>query len=209
MAGRLTICNMAVETGAKAGLCRADRETVKYLAAFGIRAEEQVPESPHYVKEILLDLSGLVPLVATGHRVDHVQEVAVLAGQPLDQVFVGTCTNGRYEDLLRFSRIVKGRQVKVRTIVVPASRLVLERITAEGILGTWSGQAASWARPAAAPAWGPIWGCWARGDLPLHGEPELYQPDGCRGEILLSSVATAAASALAGELTVPEVADGR
>jgi len=210
MAGRLTICNMAVETGAKAGLCRADRETLKYLAAFGIQAEEQVPESPHYVKEIPLDLSGLVPLVATDHRVDHVQEVADLAGQPLDQVFVGTCTNGRYEDLLRFSRIVKGRQVKVRTIVVPASRQVLERITAEGILSDLLRAGCVLGPPGCGPCLGAHLGVLGEGETCLStANRNFVNRMGVGGDILLSSVATAAASALAGELTVPEVADVR
>ncbi|MDD1655664.1 MAG: 3-isopropylmalate dehydratase large subunit [Methanomicrobiales archaeon] len=206
MAGRLTLCNMAVETGAKAGLCRADRETLKYLAAFGIHAKEQVPESPHYVKEIPLDLSSLVPLVATGHRVDHVQKVAALAGQPLDQVFVGTCTNGRYEDLLRFARIVKGKQVKVRTLVVPASRKVLERISAEGILTELVRAGCVIGPPGCGPCLGAHMGVLGEGETCLStANRNFTNRMGIGGDILLSSVATAAVSALAGELTVPEV----
>jgi methanogen homoaconitase large subunit len=210
MAGRLTICNMAVETGAKAGLCHADRETLKYLAALGIPAKEQVPESPRYVKEIPLDLSHLVPLVATGHRVDHVQEVAVLAGTPLDQVFVGTCTNGRYEDLLRFARMVKGKQVKVRTIVVPASRKVLERIAAEGIFSDLVRAGCILGPPGCGPCLGAHMGVLGEGETCLStANRNFVNRMGVGGEILLSSVATAAASALAGELAVPEAADVR
>ena len=210
MAGRLTLCNMAVETGAKTGLCYPDRETKEYLASFGVQAEMQVPDSPRYVKETSLDLTSLTPLIATGHRVDHVQEVAELAGQPLDQVFVGTCTNGRYEDLLRFSRMVRGRQVKVRTIVVPASRRVLERITAEGILSDLVRAGCVLGPPGCGPCLGAHLGVLGEGETCLStANRNFVNRMGVGGEILLSSVATAAASALAGEVTVPEVADVR
>jgi len=210
MAGRLTLCNMAVEAGAKAGLCYADRQTKEYLATFGVDAGEQVPDRPHYVKEITLDLASLSPLIATGHRVDHVQEVAELAGQPLDQVFVGTCTNGRYEDLLRFSQMVRGRQVKVRTIVVPASRRVLERITAEGILLDMVRAGCTIGPPGCGPCLGAHMGVLGEGDVCLStANRNFTNRMGVGGEILLGSVATAAASALAGEVTVPEVPDVR
>jgi len=210
MAGRLTLCNMAVETGAKAGLCYPDRETTEYLASFGVEAEMQVPDSPRYVKEISLDLSSLTPLIATGHRVDHVQEVAELAGQPLDQVFVGTCTNGRYEDLLRFSRVVRDRQVKVRTIVVPASRRVLERITAEGILSDLVRAGCVLGPPGCGPCLGAHLGVLGEGETCLStANRNFVNRMGVGGEILLASVATAAVSALAGEVTVPGVADVR
>lgn len=210
MAGRLTLCNMAVETGAKTGLCHADRKTVEYLAAFGVEAQVQSQDNPRYVKEISIDLSALTPLVATGHRVDHVQEVAELAGRPIDQVFVGTCTNGRYEDLLRFSRIVRGRQVKVRTIVVPASRPVLERITAEGILSDLVRAGCVLGPPGCGPCLGAHLGVLGEGETCLStANRNFVNRMGVGGEILLASVATAAVSALRGEVAVPEVADVR
>ncbi|MDD1661016.1 MAG: 3-isopropylmalate dehydratase large subunit, partial [Methanomicrobiales archaeon] len=101
MHGRLTCSNMAVEAGAKAGLFYADKVTVGYLAGFGQSAALQVREECTYVKELRIDLAALPPLIASHHRVDKVQEVAALAGTPLDEVFVGTCTNGRLEDLER------------------------------------------------------------------------------------------------------------
>ena len=86
MDGRLTLCNMAVETGAKAGMFYADATTVRYLAEHGVSASPQVPETCRYEREVDIDLSDIVPLVAIRHRVDTVREVAEVAGTQIDQV---------------------------------------------------------------------------------------------------------------------------
>jgi len=134
MDGRLTLCHMAVETGAQAGMFHADAVTVRYLAAPALAALSQTPDDCRYQRTVDIDLAEIVPLVAVPHRVDTVREAEEVAGTHLDQVFVGTCTNGRYEDLARFARIVRGRKVAVRTLVVPASRAVLARAIATGVL---------------------------------------------------------------------------
>jgi methanogen homoaconitase large subunit len=210
MAGRLTCTNMAVEAGAKAGLFYADRETVSYLAGFGTRAAVQVREDCTCVKELEMDLSGLPPLIAFGHRVDRVKEVAAMAGTPIDQVFVGTCTNGRLADLERLARVLKGKKVKVRTIVVPASRRTLAEATRKGIVETLLAAGCAVGVPGCGPCLGAHMGVLGEGEVCLStANRNFTNRMGVGGEILLSSVATAGVSALRGEIAVPEAGDVR
>jgi methanogen homoaconitase large subunit len=207
MDGRLTLCNMAVETGAKTGIFYADAVTVRHLAGHGVAASPQAVEEPRYEREIAIDLSGIVPLVAVPHRVDTVREAEDVAGTPIDQVFVGTCTNGRYEDLARLARIVRGRKVAVRTLVVPASRAVLARAIATGVLADIVDAGCMVAPPGCGPCLGAHEGVMGEGEVCLSTANRNFKNRmGVGAEIYLSSVATAAVSALAGEIAVPEVA---
>ena len=205
MDGRLTLSNMAVETGAKAGIFYADGVTVRYLAEYGVTASPQTPEDCRYEREVDIDLSGIVPLVAVPPRVDTVREAEEVAGTHLDQVLVGTCTNGRYEDLARFARVVRGRKVAVRTLVVPASRTVLSRAIASGVLADIVDAGCMVAPPGCGPCLGAHAGVLGEGEVCLSTANRNFKNRmGVGGDIYLSSVATAAASALAGEIAVPE-----
>ncbi|NQS73603.1 MAG: 3-isopropylmalate dehydratase/homoaconitate hydratase family large subunit [Methanoculleus sp.] len=207
MDGRLTLCNMAVETGAKTGLFYADGVTLRHLADHGVTASPQAPEECRYEQEIDIDLSDIVPLVAVPHRVDTVCEAEEVAGTHIDQVFVGTCTNGRYDDLFRFAEIVRGRRVAVRTLVIPASRAVLARAIATGILADIVDAGCMVATPGCGPCLGAHAGVLGEGEVCLSTANRNFKNRmGVGGEIYLSSAATAAASALAGEIAVPEVA---
>lgn len=147
-----------------------------------------------------------MPLVAVPHRVDTVREVEEVAGTHLDQVFVGTCTNGRYEDLARFARIVRGKKVAVRTLVIPASRAVLARAIATGVLADIVEAGCMVMTPGCGPCLGAHAGVLGEGEVCLSTANRNFKNRmGVGGEIYLSSVATAAASAIAGEITVPEV----
>ncbi|MDD1668221.1 MAG: 3-isopropylmalate dehydratase large subunit [Methanomicrobiales archaeon] len=210
MHGRLTCSNMAVEAGAKAGLFYADKVTVGYLAGFGQSAALQVREECTYVKELRIDLAALPPLIASHHRVDKVQEVAALAGTPLDEVFVGTCTNGRLEDLERLARILMGKEVRVRTIVVPASRRALMEATRRGIVEILLSAGCVVGIPGCGPCLGAHMGVIGEGEICLStANRNFTNRMGVGGDILLSSVATAGVSALRGEVTVPEASDVR
>lgn len=210
MHGRLTCSNMAVEAGAKAGLFYADEVTIRYLAGFGLSAAPQAREECTYVKELEMDLAGLPPLIASHHRVDRVQEVGALAGTHLDEVFVGTCTNGRLEDLERLARILKGKEVRVRTIVVPASRRALMEATRKGIVEILLAAGCVVGIPGCGPCLGAHMGVIGEGEVCLStANRNFTNRMGVGGEILLSSVATAGVSALRGEVTVPEAADVR
>ena len=206
MDDRLTLCNLAVETGAKAGMFYADGVTVEYLKALGQDVQPQVAEPCGYVQDITFDLADIVPVVAVPPRVDTVKPVQSLIGLPLDQVFVGTCTNGRYADLARFARIVRKKKVAVRTIVVPASRMVLEKAIRTGVLADIVEAGCTVGSPGCGPCLGAHMGVLGEGEVCLSTANRNFKNRmGVGGEIYLSSVATAAASALAGEITEPEV----
>ena len=206
MDDRLTLCNLSVETGAKTGMFYADDVTVRYLAGSGQKVSPQVPEPCTYSRELEFDLADIVPLVAIPDRVDTVKPVQDLAGLSLDQVFIGTCTNGRYSDLARAAKIVKGKKVAVRTIVVPASRAVLAEAIRTGVLADLVGAGCTIGTPGCGPCLGAHMGVLGEGEICLSTANRNFKNRmGVGGEIYLSSVATAATSALAGEITEPEV----
>lgn len=205
MDSRLTMCNMSVETGAKTGLFYADRTTARFLEAFGVHADSQVPEDCNYREELDLDLGGIVPVIAVPPRVDTIRPVRDMEGIALDQVFLGTCTNGRYEDLARFARIVKGGKVKVRTIVAPASRSTLIQAASSGILADLLEAGCTVLSPGCGPCLGAHQGVIGEGEVCLSTSNRNFRNRmGVGGEIYLSSVATAAASSLSGTITNPE-----
>ncbi len=204
MESRMTLCNLAVETGAKTGLCYADTVTAGYLESFGKVAGPQAPPSCTYDRELEFDLDDIVPVIAIPPRVDTILPVTDLLGLPLDQVFVGTCTNGRYEDLSRFASIVRGKKVRVRTIVAPASRRVLEDAVRTGILSDILAAGCTVIPPGCGPCLGAHMGVIGEGEVCLSTANRNFRNRmGVGGEIYLSSVSTAAASALAGEITLP------
>jgi methanogen homoaconitase large subunit len=202
---RLTLTNMAVETGAKTGLFYADQITRRYLAAYGHEVREQEREEGVCREEHTIDLGDLVPLLAVPHRVDQVYPVTSYEGVHIDQVFVGTCTNGRYEDLERFSHIVKGRQVKVRTVVVPASRRVLLRAVEDGIISTLLEAGCVVGSPGCGPCLGAHEGVLGKGEVGLSTANRNFKNRmGVGASYYLCGVATAAASALAGHIASPD-----
>lgn len=206
MDDRLTLCNLSVETGAKTGMFYADDVTVRYLAGRGQNVEPQIPESCTYSGELEFDLGDIVPLIAVPPRVDTVKPVRELAGIPLDQVFVGTCTNGRFTDLARLAGILKGKKVAVRTIVVPASRAVLTEAIRTGVLADLVEAGCTIGTPGCGPCLGAHMGVLGEGEVCLSTANRNFRNRmGVGGEIYLSSVATAGASALTGEITEPEV----
>jgi len=202
---RLTVCNLSVETGAKNGIFYADELTRRYLAGFGKSVEIQHAETPGYVDKFEIDLGNIGPVVAVPPRVDNIRPVSELGGLQIDQVFIGTCTNGRYEDLARLAGILKGKKVAVRTIVVPASRSVLQKAIASGILADLVTAGCVIAPPGCGPCLGAHMGVLGEKEICVStANRNFVNRMGVGGEVYLTSVATAAASALHGELTAPE-----
>ncbi|MBP1928463.1 methanogen homoaconitase large subunit [Methanolinea mesophila] len=205
MDDRLTLCNLAVETGAKAGMCYADHTTRRYLAAQGKEITIQAAEDCTYEREIGIDLSDVVPVVACPPRVDTVKPVTEVEGIALDQVFVGTCTNGRYSDLAVLAAGVRGKKVAVRTIVAPASHAVLEEAVRTGVLNDLVQAGCTILPPGCGPCLGAHMGVLGEGEVCLSTANRNFKNRmGVGGEIYLSSVATAAASALKGAISEPE-----
>lgn len=204
--GRLTLCNMAIEAGAKTGLFYSDDLTVEYLAGFGRKAEIQVPEDCDYYSEVCFELGDIVPMISAPNRVDNAVPVDKYAGVPVDQVFVGTCTNGRFEDLKRFADIVRGRKVAVRTVVVPASKAVLEMCIRTGILADIVASGCTVGPPGCGPCLGAHMGVLGEGEVGLSTANRNFRNRmGVGAEYYLCSPSTAAESALKGEIACPEV----
>jgi methanogen homoaconitase large subunit len=205
MSDRLTCSNLAVETGAKAGLFYADETTIRYLREFGREVGPQQAEDCTYEQEIDLDLGAIEPVLAIPPRVDTLKPVSALVGMPIQQVFVGTCTNGRYQDLERFARVVRGKQVRVRTLVIPASRRVLAEAIRSGVLSDLIEAGCTVGTPGCGPCLGAHMGVLGEGEICLStANRNFTNRMGVGASIYLCSPGTAAASALAGAVAVPE-----
>lgn len=206
MSERMTLCNMSIEMGAKTGIIAPDEKTFEYLK--GKAKEKYAPvyadEDAQYCEEYNFDASALEPQVAKPHEVDNVSPVREVAGTPLDQVFIGSCTNGRYEDLEVVAGILKGKKVKVRTIVLPASRSVLIKATESGIIAALLKAGVIIAPPGCGPCLGAHMGVICEGETCLSTSNRNFKGRmGAGGLIYLSSPETAAASALRGEIADP------
>ncbi|MFZ3382925.1 MAG: 3-isopropylmalate dehydratase large subunit [Candidatus Methanoperedens sp.] len=206
MAERMTLCNMSIEMGAKTGIVPADEKTFEYLEG---RAREKfdavyADRDAKYCDEYNFDAGDIEPQIAKPHEVDNVSGVGTLLGTPLDQVFIGSCTNGRFEDLEVVANLLSGKKVKVRTIVLPASRSVLIKATESGIISTLLKAGAIIAPPGCGPCLGAHMGVICEGETCLSTSNRNFKGRmGAGGLIYLSSPETAAASALKGEIADP------
>ncbi|MDD2440284.1 MAG: homoaconitase large subunit [Methanosarcinaceae archaeon] len=206
VSGRMTLCNMAIEMGAKTGIVPPDEKTFAFLKGRAANSYEPVyaDSEASYVQEINYDAADIEPQVACPHQVDNVKPVGELEGTSLDQVFIGTCTNGRLEDLELAAEILKGKQVSVRTIVIPASRRVLLKAIENGTMKTLLKAGVTPATPGCGPCLGAHQGVIGEGEVCLSTANRNFRGRmGKGGFIYLASPATAAASALTGEITDP------
>ena len=207
MEGRLSISNMAIEVGAKAGIIPPDRITTEYLA----RVQPQLGFTPcyadvgaSYTDELYVKVNDLGPQIACPHEVDNVTDVEDVVGTPIDQVFIGSCTNGRFEDLKEAATILRGETVAVRTIIVPASKNVLLTCVRTGVLETLIEAGATICSPGCGPCLGAHNGVLGHGEACLSTSNRNFKGRmGADGLIYLASPATAAATALAGEIADP------
>ncbi len=209
--GRLTICNMAVEAGATSGIVPADRETLRYLrdeASVKGRIETLAPdEDAVYDQEFEIEASQLAPQIACPHTVDNVKPVEEIAGKSVDQVVIGSCTNGRLDDIAIAARILKGKKIarKVRMLVFPASARVYRQALKQGYLNTLMEAGAVVMNSGCGPCLGVHQGALGDGEVALATTNRNFK--GRMGnpasEVYLCSPAVAAASALAGVISDP------
>jgi len=210
MTGRFTIANMAVEAGAKAGIFAADETTKQFLKSVGrgndYKALEADPDAV-YEKTIKIDANKLEPTVSKPHRVDNTALAKDLKGTRIQQVVVGTCTNGRMEDLAVAVSILKGKKPAkgVRLIVGPASRRIMTTAIEKGYITSLIESGATILPPGCGPCMGLHQGALGDGEACLstanrNFEGRMGNP---KSFIYLASPATAAASALTGEITDP------
>jgi 3-isopropylmalate/(R)-2-methylmalate dehydratase large subunit len=207
--GRMTVCNMSMEMGAKAAICPPDKKTLKYLEGRAKRQFEPVyaDSGAKYDKKLKYDVSALEPQVACPHAVDNVKPVSAVAGTPINQAIIGSCTNGRLEDLVEGAAILRGKTVhkNVRLIVAPASREVYIAASKKGILATYVAAGGVIINPGCGPCLGAHEGIMAAGERCISSTNRNFK--GRMGdptsEVFLASPATVAASALAGAIADP------
>ncbi len=210
MSERMTISNMAIEMGGKAGIIEADKVTEKYI-------KERIPDyefDPYWIsdegskREIhKYNINNLEPQVACPHNVDNVKPVTEVEGTKLDQIFVGSCTNGRFEDIEIVAKMMGDEPVAkdVRLLIIPASRTEYMKVLKAGYIEQFMEAGAIVEAPCCGPCMGGSFGLLGDGEVGLatsnrnfkgrEGSPQSF--------VYLSSPATAAASALTGEITDP------
>ena len=202
---RMTLANLAVEAGAKVGLVPPSGEV---LEEYDVPGWLEVDPEATYSKEVEIDLSSLAPVVSVPFYVDNVHPVEDFIGTPVDQVFVGTCTNGRLDDLHEVANILRGKRVAegTRLLVIPASSQVLEQAAADGTFGTLLAAGATFGTPGCGPCMGRHMGVLAPGEVCVSTSNRNFmgRMGSPEAKIFLASPAVAAATALAGKLALPE-----
>ena len=205
MSERFTLANMAVEAGAKAGLFETDEKTREFLASRG-RADKfkeiKMDEDAVYERVIKIDASTIKPMVSCPHTVDNVKMADELNNIKVNQVFVGTCTNGRIEDLRVVASVLKGKKVApdVRMIIAPASKDIYVQAAKEGLLEIFLESGANLIPAGCGPCVGVHGGILGDGEVCLATQNRNFQGrmGNTEGFIYLSSPYTAAKSAVAG-----------
>ncbi|MFY9427018.1 MAG: 3-isopropylmalate dehydratase large subunit [Caldicoprobacterales bacterium] len=210
MDDRFTIANMAIEAGAKNGIFEVDEKTIEYMKEHSTKEYTiyKADEDAEYTREIEIDLSTLRPTVAFPHLPENTRVIDEVGDIPVDQVVIGSCTNGRIEDLRVAAKILKGNKVKkgVRTIIFPATQKIYLQAMKEGLLEIFIEAGAAVSTPTCGPCLGGHMGILAAGERAVAttnrnfvgrmGHPE--------SEVYLASPAVAAASAITGKISSPE-----
>lgn len=215
MESRMTLCNMAVEAGATSGICYPDKTTVEYLWDF-IKDEYKTKEDAisdyskwisdkdaEYEKIYELDLSNLEPLVTFGYKPDQVKTVAEMEGTHVDQVYIGSCTNGRISDLRIAAQVLKGKHIAdgVRGIVSPATPKIFRQAMEEGILSIFMDAGFCITNPTCGACLGMSNGVIADGEVCASTTNRNFNGRmGKGGMVHLMSPATAAATAIKGSI---------
>jgi 3-isopropylmalate/(R)-2-methylmalate dehydratase large subunit len=209
--GRLTICNMAVEAGATSGIVPGDAETVRYLREVALVEGDVALVTPDadavYSDEIEIDASALVPQISCPHTVDNVKPVTDVAGTRVHQVVIGSCTNGRLDDLETVATILRGHRVasSVRMLVFPASWRIYRDAMRLGYLSDLIDAGAVVMNPGCGPCLGVHQGALGDGEVALSTTNRNFKGrmGNPTGDVYLCSPAVAAASALTGVITDP------
>lgn len=211
IAGRMTLCNMAVEMGAKNGIVEPDETTRRFL-------EGRIKTMPDfealksdkdavYEHTVEIDVSKMEPQVACPSSVDNVKPVSEVGQVPVEQAFIGSCTNGRIEDLRLAAQVLKGRRVKdgVRALVIPASQEVYKQALGEGLMEIFTDAGAIVCGSACGPCLGGHIGLLAAGETCVSTSNRNFigRMGSTQANVFLASPATVAASAVTGKITDP------
>ncbi|HIJ89905.1 MAG: 3-isopropylmalate dehydratase large subunit [Desulfobulbaceae bacterium] len=218
MEARMTLCNMAIEAGATCGICLPDRVTAKYLWPFIKNQYDSIDQAVNdfvkwhsdpdaiYAQELTINVSKLVPQVTFGYKPDEVKAVTEMEGTPVDQVYIGSCTNGRIEDLRSAARILKGKKIAatVRGILSPATPKVYSQALEEGIIAIFMDAGFCVTNPTCGACLGMSNGVLAEGEICASTTNRNFNGRMGKGGIVhLMSPLTAAATAVLGHITDP------
>lgn len=210
MDDRLCICNMAIEAGAKNGIFPVDQTTLNYLKD---RSERQpvifeADADAEYEKVIEIDLSKIVPTVSCPHLPENTHPADELEDIKIDQVVIGSCTNGRMEDMETAYRILKGKKVAdgVRCIIIPATMNIMRECSERGYITAFIDAGAVVSTPTCGPCLGGYMGILAKGERCISTTNRNFvgRMGHVESEVYLASPATAATSALTGHITCPK-----
>jgi 3-isopropylmalate/(R)-2-methylmalate dehydratase large subunit len=209
--GRMVLCNMSVEMGAKTSYIQPDEVTFGYLKKRGVKIEDlDIPVTDpdyRYSEVYTFDVSNLEPQVAIPHSVDNVVPVSAVRGTKVDQVFIGSCTGGRIEDIEWAYRILKGKKINERTrlIIIPASNEVFIESIKRGYVEALVKAGATFSTPGCGPCLGAHQGVIAAGEVCVTATNRNFpgRMGSTGADLYLASPATAAACAMAGKIVDP------
>ncbi|MCR5691253.1 MAG: 3-isopropylmalate dehydratase, partial [Eubacterium sp.] len=210
IADRIAVCNLCVEAGAKTALMEVDDVAMDYLKAHGREPKACYQSDPDaiFAQVIDIDLSTIQPIVAKPHFVDNVVPAREALGIHIDEAFLGSCNNGRIEDLRVGAQVIKGKKVapKVRFLVVPASRAVYRQAMEEGLLDIFMEAGAMVMNPNCSVCWGACQGVIGQGETLISTGTRNFKGRAGHKDsfVYLASAATVTASAIAGEITTAD-----
>lgn len=209
MDDRFTIANMAIEAGAKNGIFPVDEKTEAYMKAAGVEKWKvyQADEDADYVKEVKIDLSSLSPTIAFPHLPENTKTIQEVEEIPIDQVVIGSCTNGRLEDLRIAAEVFKGRKVKkgVRVLIFPATQKIYREAMHAGYFDIFLDAGAVISPPTCGPCLGGHMGILAKGERAVATTNRNFigRMGHVESEVYLASPAVAAESAIQGKIAAP------
>jgi 3-isopropylmalate/(R)-2-methylmalate dehydratase large subunit len=206
---RMALCNMAIEMGGKTGLVEVDEKTISYLKGRVNKPYDSftTDEDAKSLTTMNVDINDLEPQIACPHNVDNVKPVGEVEGTPINQIFLGSCTNGRFDDLKVAAKILKGKQISdnVRMLVIPASREIYSQALEKGLMNIFVDAGALVCNPCCGPCLGGHVGFLGPGEVSLSTSNRNFKgrQGSSEAEVYLSSAAVAAASAIKGVITDP------
>ena len=213
VSSRMTISNMAIEMGAKNGIMEPNKATLDYVAKRTGKTKDELnifksDNDSIYEKEFFFDISDMEPQIACPNDVDNVCDISKVVGTHIDQGFIGSCTNGRLEDLEKAAEVLKGKTVHddVRLIVSPASKEIYEIAMEKGIIKTFLDSGAIICNPGCGPCLGGHMGVLAEGEVSIattnrNFKGRMGDPN---SEVYLANAGVVASSAIAGFIESPE-----
>lgn len=210
MDDRFTISNMAIEAGGKNGIFPVDETTIEYVTGRVNRPWQTFEADPdaEYAREVVIDLSTLRPTVSLPHLPENTRTIDEVKGMAVDQVVIGSCTNGRISDMRAAAEIFKGRKVaeNIRCIIIPATQEISRQCLKEGITEIFLDAGCAVSTPTCGPCLGGHMGCMAAGERAVATTNRNFvgRMGHTQSEVILASPAVAAATAVMGKLASPE-----